>query len=105
MVGKSGANAYLLMDRYSHKLACSVPGSQLVHFFEKGKYKDDGKTSEIKPLNTDVDFVESDDDGSSSITCQRVSGKYTQPKTSTPKKNVDNIALQIIIISSKELQM
>ena len=107
---KCGANAYYLMDRYSHKLSCSVPGSQLCHFYEKAKYRSDGITSEIEPLNTDVESVdgesvESDDDRSSMLTCQRVSGKYTQPKTSTPKKDADNIALQIVIISSKELPM
>ena len=107
---KCGANAYYLMDRYSHKLSCSVPGSQLCHFYEKAKYRGDGITSEIEPLNTDVESVdgesvESDDDRSSVLTWQRVSGKYTQPKMSTPKKDADNIALQIVIISSKELLM
>ena len=42
VVGKSGANAYYLMDHYSHKLTWSVPRSQLVHFYEKEKYKGDG---------------------------------------------------------------
>ena len=102
MVGKSGANAYYLMDCYSHKLTQSVPGSQLVCFYEKEKYKDDGKTSEIQPLNSDVDSVESDDDMSSTTTCQSV---YSLPKTSTPKKNVDNVGSQIVIISGKELHM
>ena len=39
------------------------------------------------------------------LTCQRLSGKYTQLKTSTPKKDPDIIASQIVIISSKELPM
>ena len=102
---KCGANVYYLMDRYSHKLSCSVPGSQLCHFYEKAKYRSDGITSEIEPLNTNWESVESDDDRSSKLTCQRVSGKYIQAKTSTPKKDADNIALQIVIISSKELPM
>ena len=72
VVAKCGANAYYLMDRHSHKLVCSVPGSQLVHFYEKVKYKSDGITSEIEPMNTDVESVESDDENNSSITCQRV---------------------------------
>ena len=101
------------MVRYSHKLSHRVPGSQLCHFYEKAKYRSDGITSEIEPLNTNVESVdgesvdgesvESDDDGSSLLTCWRVSGKYTQPKMSTPGKDADNIALQIVIISSKEL--
>ena len=45
---KCGANAYYLMDRYSHKLSCSVPGSQLCHFYEKAKYRSDDITSEIE---------------------------------------------------------
>ena len=102
---KCGANAYYLMDRYSHKLSCSIPGSQLYHFYEKTKYRSDGLTSEIEPLNSDGESVESDDDRSSMLTCQRVSGKYTQPKMSTPKKDADNIVSQIVIISSKELPM
>ena len=53
-------------------------------------------------MNTDVESVESDDDRSSTITCQRVSGKIPSPKTSTPKKDIPS---QIVIISSKELQM
>ena len=105
-----GANAYYLMDRYSHKLSHSVPGSQLCCFYGKAEYRSDGITSEIEPLNTDIESVdgesvESDDDRSSMLTCQRVSGKYTQPKTSTPKKDAVNIASQIVIISSKELPM
>ena len=42
---------------------------------------------------------------SSTTTCQRVFAKYSPPKTSTPKKNVDNVGSQIVIISSKELHM
>ena len=85
VVAKCGTNAYYLMDRYSHKLAQSVPGSHLVCFYKKVKYKSDGITSEIEPMNTDVESVESDDDRSSSKTCQRVFGKIPSPKTSTPK--------------------
>ena len=105
MVGKSGAIAYYLMDCYSHKLSWSVPRRELVHFYEKEKYKGDGKTSEIQPLNSDVDSVESDDDMSLTTTCQRVFAKYSPSKTSTPKKNVDNVGSQIVIISSKELHI
>ena len=53
-------------------------------------------------MNTDVESVESDDDKNSSLTCQRVFGKIPSPKTSMPKKDVPS---QIVIISSKELQM
>ena len=110
IVVRSGASVYYLMDKYSHKLTHSVPGSQLCHFYERAKYRSDGITLEIEPLNTDGESVngesvESDDHRSSMLTCQRVSDKYTQPKTSMPKKNADNIALQIVIISSKELLM
>ena len=86
VVAKCGANAYYLMDRHSHKLVHSVPGSQLVHFYEKAKYKSDGITSEIEPMNTDIESVESDDENNSSITCQRVFSKIPSPKTSMPKK-------------------
>ena len=100
VVAKCGANAYYLMNRHSHKLVQSVPGSQLVCFYEKAKYKSDGITLEIEPMNTDVESVESDDDKNSTITCQRVFSKIPSPKTSSPKKDVPS---QIVIISSKEL--
>ena len=102
VVAKCGANAYYLMDWHSHKLVWSVPGSQLVHFYERAKYKIDCITSEIEPMNTNVESVESDDDKNSSLTCQRVFSKIPSPKTSTPKNDVPS---QIAIISSKELQM
>ena len=90
------------MDRHSHKLVCSVPGSQLVYFYEKVKYKSDGITSEIEPMNTDIESIESDDENNSSVTCQRVFSKIPSPKISLPIKDVPS---QIVIISSKELQM
>ena len=104
VVAKSGANAYFLKDHFSHTLSRPVPGSHLVHFFEKEKYRSNGMNSEIDKLSSDVKSIESDDDRSSNFgkTCQRVFGKPTL-QTSTPKKSGEDISSQIIIISSKEL--
>ena len=105
VVTKSGANAYYLKDHFHHTLSRPVPGSHLVHFFEKETYKSNGMNSEIQKLSSDVESIESDDDISSNSgeTCQRVFGKMTLPTTCTPKMSGDDISSQIIIISSKEL--
>ena len=100
VIGKSGAAAYYLQDRFGHKLLKSVPASQLVHFYEKGVYKSDGVSSEIQPASSDVD---SDEQGNTSDTCQCVHSPKSQQKTSTPKKDTGSIPSQIVIISSKEL--
>ena len=104
VVLKSGANVYFLKDHFSQTLSRPVPGSHLVCFFEKEKYRSNGMNSEIDKLSSDVELIESDDDRSSNCgkTCQRVFGKPTL-QTSTLKKSGEDISSQIIIISGKEL--
>ena len=117
ITGQSSTGLYYVKDRYGHQMVHPIVPNQLVHFYDKKKYKTTQKGHVVDSLMSD-DCIMSDDTGANAdaelqktsadsetmdgdwSTCQHadVYVPNPNPKTSTPVKSQ-----QVLIVSSQEV--